>query len=669
MLACPCMAPIDTNRSIASTPDSVRPEAIKMGSDSSQAERVIHRWWSLLAGLSVTLAVLAVYAGSLNMPFVFDDRAAITENPTIRDLSSLGAVLSPPHGSGLTVEGRPILNLSLAINYALGGTRPDGYRLFNVLIHIAAALLLFGIVRRALIRSRYLAPKGAARLIPSALTPNFEEVGRARVVAFAVALLWAVHPLQTESVTYVIQRAESLVSLFYLFTLYGFVRATETKIRGRMGGWYALSVGACLLGMATKEIMYSAPMLVLLYDRTFVAGSFSGAWRQRPRYYFFLASTWLLLAGLMIGTGNRGGTAGFGISVTPWTYAKTEFQAVVQYLWLCAWPHPLIFDYGVRWAHGAREILPYAFIVAGLVAVTAHSLIKRAPAGLLGFWFFAVLAPTSSFVPGNRQTLAEHRMYLPLAAVIIAAAVGGHRLLAGRKPNQPSVIAAASGLAALALAFAALSARRNEDYRSELVLYADTVAKRPGNAFARYNFGRALNESGAIDASIVQYREAIRLDPSHSAPRNNLGKALADRGLIREAIDEYAVALRLRPDYPLAHYNLGEAMLRLGQNEEALREFAKVVDLQPDDVEARDNLGGLLLQLGHVQDAITQFQIVLKIDPKHFETHYMLGNALRLSGRPAEAVAHYEQALQLKPDFIDARRNLELARREAAGAP
>ena len=217
------------------------------------------RVWCWVAVLTIVLAGLAAYRNSLHGPFVYLDQAAIRDNPTIRHLWPLSTVLQPPRDRGITVEGRPLVNLTFALNYAAGGGAVRGYHLANLAIHLAGGLLLFGIIRRTL----------TAR-------------GDAQAVLFAwiAALLWVVHPLTTESVTYLVQRAESLMGLFYLATLYGFIRGAGSSGAGR-AGWFGLSWLACLLGMATKEVMVSAPLIVFCYDRTFSAGAFVAAWRRR----------------------------------------------------------------------------------------------------------------------------------------------------------------------------------------------------------------------------------------------------------------------------------------------------------------------------------------------------------------------------------------------------
>ena len=602
------------------------------------------------AGAALALVMVGVYLNSLSAPFVFDDPPSITANPTIRQLWPPWTALSPPSGQGLTVDGRPVLNFSLALNYAAGGTAVQGYHALNLAIHLSAALALLGIVRRTLRRP--------------ALRGRFGDA--ALPLAFAVALLWAVHPLQTESVTYVIQRAESLMGLFYLLTLYFFIRGVEAERLWVGWAWFVAAVSACLFGAATKEVTASAPLLVLLYDRALVAGTFREAWRQRWRLYAGLALIWPLLAWLVLGTGGRGGTAGFGIDVAWWFYALTQFQAICHYLWLTVWPHPRIFDYGTAWARHAADVVPYAVIILALVAGTMWSLVRRPALGFLGMWFFCILAPTSSILPGNRQTLAEHRMYLPLAVVIVVAVLGVHRLI-GRGQNRSRAGHLTLALSVvLAAVLGGLTVRRNEDYRSELVLYRDTVAKRPNSAFARYNLGKALAESGAPAESIAHYEAALRLEPGWAHVHYNLGNALSDLGRFAEAVAHFQSAVRLKPDYAKAHYNLGNALIQLGQKPAALEAYRTAVDLRPDYLEARDNLGSVLLELGRPAEAIPHYEKVLAASPGRAETHCNLATACLLLGRVSEAIRHCETALRLNPGLAPARERLQQAQQRAA---
>ncbi len=378
--------------------------------DSSSAHDSAAAVW--IAGAILLIAAFAAYWNSLRVPFFFDDPISILDNPTIRNLAALGEVLTPPNnGSGVT--GRPLVNLSLAINYVLGGTNPAGYHVANIFIHVLTTLALFGVVRRTL-------------LLP-ALRVRFG--GAALPIAFLTAALWLLHPLQTESVTCVIQRTELLMGLFYLLMLYCFVCTTEAS----SPLWPALAVAACFAGMASKEVMVSAPLIVLLYDRAFVAGSFAGAWRRRRALYAGLAASWLLLAYLVASTGGaRGEAAGFGIGATWWSYALKQCEAIILYLRLTVWPNPLVVFYGIDVVTNPAEVWLQALLLMALVAATLWAAWRRPILGFIGLWFFAILAPSSIVVPLVTQTVSEHRMYLPLVAPLVLAAGGLYLALCRR---------------------------------------------------------------------------------------------------------------------------------------------------------------------------------------------------------------------------------------------
>lgn len=590
------------------------------------ASHAPHRRAVWLAGGGLLLAAFVAYHNSLGGPFVFDDVPAIVENPSIRQLWPPGPVLAPGLDGGVTVSGRPLVNLSFALNHAMGGVTVLGYHLVNLLIHGLAGLTLFGVVRRTWARFR------PAEALPA---------------AFCVALLWLLHPLQTAAVTYVVQRAESLAALFYLLTLYGFIRAVEARGTANLG--LAMSLGACLAGMASKEVMATAPLMVLLYDRTFVAGTFREAWRLRRPYYLGLAATWLLLAWLVAGTTGRGGTAGFGTTVNPWVYLLTQCQAIVHYLRLVVWPDPLVFDYGTATVGHLGAVWPQALLLVVLAAGTGVALVRRPVWGFAGAWFFLILAPSSSLVPVASQTMAEHRVYLPLAVLAVLVVAGLWARLGRRAVVVCGVLAAV---------LAGLTLQRNTDYGSEVDLWTDTVAKQPANGRAHNNLGKAVFAAGRPEAALAHYAEAIRLQPAVPEPHYNLGLALARLGRPAEAVARYEEALRLQPAYPEAHNNLGNVLLAAGRLDEAGAHYEEAVRLKPGFAEAHGNLANVRLEQGRGAEAIRHGEEAVRLDPRAAAARYNLGNALVQAGRLPEALSHYEEALRLKPDYADVANNL-----------
>ncbi|HUL55141.1 MAG TPA: tetratricopeptide repeat protein [Opitutaceae bacterium] len=642
------------------------------------------RWKVVLTGALIVLAGVAAYHNSFAGPFVFDDPLSIGENLTLRPPWSLAALLSPP--ADATVGGRPLVNVTLAVNYALGGTEVWGYHAVNLVIHVLAGLTLFGVVRRTI------ANVGQHRRMP----PIRDLAGSgdpalhsdATFLAFIIALLWTLHPLQTEAVTYIVQRTESLMGLFYLLTLYGFIRgAAGDETIGTppwyRRAWYGFSFGACLLGMACKEVMVSAPVMVLLYDRTFLAESFAEAWQRRWRVHLSLAATWILLGVLVASIGaNRGGTTGIGSGASPGAYWLTQFPAVMEYLWLSLWPYPLVFDYGAEWVRHAVDVVPAALIVILLAAGTLVALKRRPILGFLGAWFFAILGP-SSLVPGPRQTMAEHRMYLALAAVLTLVVVGGWAW-AGRRTLVAWL--------ALALGFGGLTVARNEVYRTELSLWRDTVARRPGNRWAQCNVGMALYEQGRVAEALPHFERGLKLGPDDPAAHNDLGLALAKLGRLPEAVAQYEAALqfepafaeahnnlglalselnrpveglehlrtalRLRPGLATVHFNLGNTLAQLGRLDEAVAHFLEAIRSNPNDAAACTNLGNVLARAGRIAEAIRWYETAARLDPGDALAQYNLAMMLAQVGRTSEAIEHFQEVLRLRPDDTEARENL-----------
>jgi len=583
-----------------------------------------------LAGLIVAAGV-TVYANSFSGPFIYDDVPSIPENPHIRALWPIGqAIAAPPQSS---LDGRPIAALSFALNYALGGMRVWTYHAFNLLLHLLAGLTLLGIVQRTLAGLRLNRIYGEA----------------APWLALAVALIWTVHPLATEAVDYLIQRTELLMGLFFLLTLYCAIRGAEPSSSRR---WNGAAVIACALGMASKEVMASAPLMVLLYDRTFLFGSFREAFRKRGKLYLALAGTWLILISLMA-VGPRSESVGFRFpQLTPWQYLFTQSSVILHYLRLAFWPNPLVLDYH-DWpiAQNVVSVAPWAAIVLALVAFTFWLLRCNSPAGFLGAWFFLILAPTSSFVPIVTEIAAERRMYLPLAAVVTLLLMGGWHLMCRIPWSQPARRWIACGVTAcLAAGFGWMTIRRNRDYRSDLSIWSDSVAKRPGNSRARNNLGLALIAEDQVANGIAQYTEALRLSPNYVDTYINLGAALASIGRRNEAIENYNTALKINPNDGRAHSNLGNSLSSQDRMTEALAHHLEALRLKPDSPEVRNNFGAALMEQGRMDEAITQYTEALRLRPEFPEAHSNLGIILTSHGKLEEAASHFREALRLKPN-------------------
>ncbi len=626
----------------------------------------------LYAVLAITGAALLAYHNSFGVPFVFDDEMAIVANHSLSSLWT--ACFPPPDLTGLPISGRPVVNFSLGLSHAISGEAVWSYHVFNLLIHVAAGVVLFGVVRRTLLQP--------------GLAPRFSA--HAFELALLAAALWTLHPLQTESVTYISQRAEALLGLFYLLTVWCFIRAIEP---GAAPKWTRWAFVFCLLGMATKEVMVSAPLFAALYDRAFVAGSWRVVWARHRKIHLVLASTWLLLTWFVVQEGGaRGMSAGFGLGVSWWTYLLTQCDAIVMYLGLSFWPHPLVLDYGIGLVRSVADVWWQGTIVVALFAGTLWALVRQPALGCLGAWFFMILAPSSSVVPLVGQTMAEHRMYLPLAAVVVLAVTSTYLLL-GRK----SLLL----LAAAAVALGATTVRRNQDYASTISICEDTVAKCPDNAramalLADYyrragrlddarkwlehsleiqpgvrqvlnNLGYVWQELGEPAKAVACFSQALALRPGDAETMNNLGNALILSGHVPEGMAQLEAAVRTAPDAWETRFNLASTLAQNGRLDEAATNFEQLIKARPNDAEAHSRYSDVLLALGKKADALTQLTESVRVQPDNADLHNRLGTALGRAGRLREALQQFEETLRLNPAHPSAGQNAALARRKLGG--
>jgi len=558
----------------------------------------------------------ALYARSLGGPFVFDDLPSIVENPHVRALWPLASALAAPPQS--SVAGRPLSAASFALSYAEFGLDPWGWRATNVALHALCALLLFGIVRRALGRDH-----GA--------------------LAFAVALVWLVHPLQTEAVAYVTQRTELLMALAFL----GAFSAAQCGFAApgrRQRAWFGLAIAATWLGVGAKEAIASLPPLVLLYDRAFVSGSFGEALRRHRLLHVGLFASWLPLAALVV-AGHRDQSVGFDLPIPAATYALTQASVICEYLRLALWPAPLVIAHDWPLATSLTDALPALAVLVPLLGGTLWACVRQPRLGFLGAWFFLTLAPTSSFVPIVSEIMAERRMYLPLAALVS----GGALALAG----LVRVRWARAAVAALCIAaLAAVSAEQLERYRSTVTLWSHVIDVYPQHRLRsriESTIAQELAAAGQLDAALPHFELACELRPT--APENwtNLGRARVRKNDFDGAIEAFERAAKAAPDDAQAHADLGLSLAIQRRFGEAQPELERAVALDPGQERARKALARVLVRLGEARvakheltEAIPLFKRATELDPSFQAAQQDLSStalALAVEKKDAERAA------------------------------
>ncbi len=673
------------------------------------------RWW--ISCLFIAGAGVAAFGNSVFAPFVLDDHVAIVDNPSLRHLWPIRDALFAERESPLA--GRPLVNLSFALNYAFDGINPRLYHAVNIGLHLVCALLLFALIDRTC---------RLPRVRPYVPRPTW--------MATTCALVWAVHPLNSEAVDYVTQRTELMMSAAFLLVLYAGVRAADAK-HPRV--WQTSALLACACGMACKESMVTAPLIVLLYDRAYLFDSWVDAVRARWRFYLGLAATWLLLVALMW-TGPRIHSTGFSTGVSAWTYLLNQSVMITRYLRLAVWPSPLVAAYGYPRLVTLHEVWPAMALVGGLAAVGLVLFVRMPQLGFLALAVFITLAPTSSVVPIATEVGAERRMYVPLAALVVGAVlfagwIGRWLLLAANRHASPRVARhAASALVVLVAGTCiVLSFRRGQEYQSELLLTSRLVERWPtgrshalladalttagrreealihlrqavgDDPRARYLLGAALFNARQLDdaqreleafvrleptlvevvdatdalgsiasmhgqpqAAEAKYRAALAMNPGHASARVHLADVLLNQHRFVEAAREYQTYLRLRPTDDEAVTNLGVALLGAGSNEdEAEAVFRRALLLNAENQKANRTLGALLAQRGHYDEASSYARRAVQLAPNDGLAHDLLGVALAFQSQSAAALAEFEQAIRLSPGDPSIREHYQVTLQES----
>lgn len=571
--------------------------------------------------------VFLVYCNSLHADFVLDDEFNVLKNPLIRHLlwntQGINNVMIYH-----TMTHRPLVVETFALNYAVDGVDPFGYHLTNIAIHITNTILAFMLMQQ-IFRTQGLSVHFGTHAVP---------------LAFTIALLWGVHPLNTNAITYISQRFESLMSTFYLLTLYAWLRR-----------WFALAVVTSVLGMISKEIMVTVPVMIVLLDVGFITRSWRETLSQRWRALAVLTSVVITIAGrdllflpkYMAGVG-LGGQANF------WPYITTEPHAVLHYLWLIFWPSPLIFDYGWPAATGLKIIVPTFMVVILLVLALWGVVQKQLWAPPLAA-YFVILAPSSSFIPIFGDYYDEYRAYLPSLAIVAAIVVTAQIAMRHFHISPRWGVVLATGMAVI---LGGLTLRRNEDYRSGVTLWADTVQKSPENPRAYNNLGNALiNKQDWVGAEQA-FRASIKLWPDFAEPHNNLGLILSRRGDLVGAEREYRESIRSRNTLVEAHNNLGQILGLQKDFVGAEQEFRFAVMLEPYNIPAHHNLAVILHQQGNLPAAEQEFLNIIHLSPENGDTHAALGSLYLEQGKTIPAEQELREAIRLQPAQPDAYSNL-----------
>jgi protein O-mannosyl-transferase len=592
-----------------------------------------------------TLAVCVLLAAATLLAFWqvgrhqfvnFDDTCYVTDNPHVQ----AGLTWEGLHWAFAQLQGQhtywhPLTWVSHMADCALFGLQPAGHHLVNLLFHLLNVVLVFLVFRRM-----------TQRLWPCAV----------------LAALFALHPLQVDTVAWVAERKNLLSACFWLLTMLAYVRYTQSP----RATTYLPIVLLYACGLMCKPVLVTLPLVLLLLDywplRRLEVSAFKPtaaalgrlAWEKGPLFLLAALSCLITLAGHRT-LGALGTAAGLPMHLR----VENALVSYARYLGKTVFPAHLamLYPYPAAWPLWGVTLSALLLIVGSALAVGA---VRRWPYLFVGwFWFLGVLVPFIGVIQAGEQAMADRFMYLPIIGLLMIAVWGLDALAGSLPPQKRWWLAGAAALAiAACLILTPLQVRHWQDSES---LFRHAIAVTSGNYVAYDGLGSALDARGRGNEALACYAECVRLKPRYAEGQYDYGSLLMRMGKLDDAVLHLTAAVAAKPSFAQAQINLGNALLQQDRPDEAARHLAQAVRLTPQDPEAHYNLGTVLIMQGQVDQAVACFSEALRLNPNYSEAHGNLGVALMRQGKPAQGALHLAAAAKLTPANPQAHDNLGLA--------
>jgi tetratricopeptide (TPR) repeat protein len=579
---------------------------------------------------AVVLAAVTIFAyrPAWNGGFLWDDDVYITNNELLTAPDGLRRIwfsLDSPS------QYFPLVYTTFRIEHALWGLNPSGYHWVNLLLHIANALLVWAVLVRLRVPGAWLA--GA---------------------------IFALHPVQVESVAWITERKNVLMGFFFLLTLLAWIAFVDERTK-RPWLFYGLALILYLLALSAKTTACTLPAALLLI-----------LWLQKKpiRCKRIFQIIPFLVLGLAMGAlaiwwerYHQGTSRAVFTFLSPIERVLVASRAVWFYLSKLVWPSNLTFIYP-RWNISPAHPLDYVWLLAGLIVCVAIYFLRSRSRGIGGSvevaaaFFVATLSPVLGFIMlyTFRYTfVADHYQYLACIGLIALSSAGVITLADAFKNGRTLVLSVALSVVAL---LATLTWRQAAMYGNIETLWRKTLARNPDCWMAHNNLGIVLFQKGKLDEAIAHYRTTLQMEPKFWDADYNLGSALLGKGQVDDAIFYCEKAVAMQPNDPDAQVALANALFQKKQIDDAIVHYQKAVALRPDYFFARYGLGHALLEKGKLDAAIEHCRAAVLIQPDNADCHTILGIALDQTGQSAEAIQHYEKALEISPQSVSALNNL-----------
>lgn len=620
--------------------------------------------------LIIILGIIG-YSNTLNAPFILDDVRNIVENPVIKNIDFYISPSKAKVYTGLAeypmLVNRYVGSLTFALNYKINGLDVTGYHAANLLIHLINSLLVYRLIQLLI-----------STLSSEAGRGKHSDAKHASTIALFSSLLFVSHPIQTQAVTYIVQRFASLATLFYLLATIMYIKARLAfNNKSKEDGWrknvrwicyYSMAFAVTVFAMKTKETAFTLPVMIIVCELLFLSGEVKSRILSATPFVltmFIIPASLLFVADL---NGSVGNATRLATDMSRLDYLLTEFRVIISYIRLILFPvgqnldhdYPIyitIFDFELFLALMSLMIIWFTVIYTFKRYKNTIPLIKVIFFGAA--WFFVTLSVESSIIP-IKDVIFEHRLYLPSVGfflVISCLAV----MVIERCRQEWAKKTIFFSVIIISLVLTGTTYARNYVWSSEVSLWQDVVEKSPKKPRGYIQLTSFYNSRGRFDETASLSKRAILLNPPSFEIHNNLGTAFFMLGRTNEAIKEYTTALRINPDSAITQNNLGLALVRLGQLDEAVKAFETATRIKSDFAMAYNNLGMIFDKLGRTNEAINEFRTAIQIEPDSAQFHNNLGMVLGKEGLINEAIREFKTALRLNPDLTEANENLRTA--------
>ncbi len=592
--------------------------------------------YNILSIILISFLGSIVYSNSFFCPFQFDDFPTIVNNPSITNIYNLQNIWA-------YTPCRFITFLSLALNYHFHQLNVFGYHLFNLAVHLMSSILVWQFTRLTL---------------STPVMRGNKMNQHANPIALLAALVFVSHPVQTEAVTYIWQRATSMGALFYLASLVLYVKSRLLEEKGKNPSiekfYYTCSLMIAVLAMFTKENTVTLPLMILLYEFSFLESGKGLNWK---RLLPFLLTMFIIPLTMLFprSDGFQGihslveGPKG----ISPIHYFLTQLRVMITYIRLLFLPINQNLDYDYHISKSIFEwptLFSFWFLVFVLLGAR-HLFSRYRMVSFSIFWFFLTLVPESSFLPLN-DVIFEHRLYLPMVGYGIFLASSAYYL------HQNSAIKTIVILLMAVITFnSILTYQRNKVWRDGYTLWNDTAQKSPHKVRPYNNRGLAYYRQGKFAQALLDFNKAIYINPDFAEGYNNRSVLYALKGNFIQALSDSNKAIKLDPHYADAYYNRGNTYNNHHDFNRAMSDYSKAIEISPDFAGAYYNRASVYESQGDFVQAISDYSKAIEINPAFAMAYYNRGIIYVKQENLTKAISDYTKAVDINPNYAGAYNN------------